>query len=63
MLPLLLSVVKKTFFIESVANVARNDVIEFLDLAARLPVRPEVDIYPLAELKTRRIHGAKVLRI
>lgn len=56
--------------IKSVANVARNDVIEFLDLAARLQIRPEVETYALAEanralieLKTRHIRGAKVLLI
>lgn len=56
--------------IKSVANVARNDVREFLALAAEIPIRPEVEEYPLEEanralldLKTRRIRGAKVLRV
>lgn len=56
--------------IKSVANVARRDLIEFLDLAARIPVRPEVEEFPLkeankalVELKTGKIRGAKVLRI
>ncbi len=56
--------------IKSVANVARRDVSEFLDLAARIPLRPEYQEYPLheadaalAELKARKIRGAKVLRI
>jgi propanol-preferring alcohol dehydrogenase len=56
--------------IKSVANVARRDVREFLDLAAEIPIRPEVEEYPLAaansallDLKTRRIRGAKVLRV
>ncbi|MCG6904998.1 MAG: zinc-dependent alcohol dehydrogenase family protein [Desulfobacteraceae bacterium] len=54
--------------IQSVANVARGDVAQFLQLAAAVPLRPEVQTYPLAaanqalvELKTRKIRGAKVL--
>jgi propanol-preferring alcohol dehydrogenase len=56
--------------IKSVANVARRDVAEFLDLAARIPLRPEVQELSLAdanlalrELKERKIRGAKVLRV
>ncbi len=56
--------------IKSVANVTRSDVREFLELAAELQLRPEIQEFPLAEanqalveLKTRRIRGAKVLRI
>ncbi|OQA42948.1 MAG: Alcohol dehydrogenase [Chloroflexi bacterium ADurb.Bin325] len=56
--------------IKSVANVARRDVSEFLALAAEIPIRPEVQEYELeaanqalAELKARRIRGAKVLTI
>jgi alcohol dehydrogenase, propanol-preferring len=56
--------------IKSVANVTRRDVTEFLELAARIPIKPEVQEYPLAaanqallELKQRKIRGAKVLRI
>lgn len=56
--------------IKSVANVARRDVVEFLALAAQIPIRPEVEVYPLdganqalLELKTRRVRGAKVLQI
>jgi len=56
--------------IKSVANVTRRDVSEFLDLAARIPIRPEVQEYKLEdanqallELKQRKIRGAKVLRI
>jgi len=56
--------------IKSVANVARSDVQEFLELAAEIPIKPEVQEYPLKnanlallELKTRKIRGAKVLRI
>jgi len=54
--------------IKSVANVARRDIDEFLDLAARIPIRPEVQTYgleqanlALVELKERKIRGAKVL--
>jgi len=56
--------------IKSVANVARSDVSEFLELAAEIPIKPEVQEFPLeganealVELKTRKIRGAKVLRI
>jgi propanol-preferring alcohol dehydrogenase len=56
--------------IKSVANVTRQDVSEFLALAAEIPILSEVQEYPLeeantalAELKARRIRGAKVLRI
>ncbi len=56
--------------IKSVANVTRQDVTEFLELAARIPIKPEVQEYALEDanqalldLKERRIRGAKVLRI
>ncbi len=56
--------------IKSVANVARNDVSEFLQLAAEIPIRPDILEYPLRdanvallELKERKIRGAKVLMI
>ncbi|HAM53400.1 MAG TPA: alcohol dehydrogenase [Nitrospiraceae bacterium] len=56
--------------IKSVANVTRRDVEEFLQLAAEIPIRPEVEEYgleeankALRELKERKIRGAKVLRI
>ena len=56
--------------IKSVANVTRNDVIEFLDLASRIPIKPEYEEFDLQdanqallELKTRKIRGAKVLNI
>lgn len=54
--------------IKSVANVARQDVTGFLDLAAQIPIKPEVQTYPLeranealVELKQGKIRGAKVL--
>lgn len=56
--------------IKSVANVTRNDVIEFLDLASKIPIKPEYEEFDLQdanqallELKTRKIRGAKVLNI
>ncbi len=54
----------------SVANITRRDVREFLSLAVKVPIRPDVQEYPLEdanlalrELKERKIRGAKVLRI
>lgn len=56
--------------IKSVANVARSDVAGFLELAAEIPIKPEVEEFPLenanralVELKHGKIRGAKVLRI
>jgi propanol-preferring alcohol dehydrogenase len=56
--------------IKSVANVARRDISEFLDLAAQIPIKPEFQEYALdeankalVELKERKIRGAKVLRM
>jgi propanol-preferring alcohol dehydrogenase len=54
--------------IKSVANVTREDVSEFISLAASIPIRPEIQLYPLeeankalTEIKQRKIKGAKVL--
>jgi propanol-preferring alcohol dehydrogenase len=56
--------------IKSVANVSRRDLSEFLALAAKMRIKPEIQEFALedanqalVELKTRRIRGAKVLRI
>jgi alcohol dehydrogenase, propanol-preferring len=56
--------------IKSVANVTRKDVKEFLELAAEIPIKPEVQEFGLEEvnevlleIKRRKIRGAKVLRI
>jgi len=56
--------------IKSVANVTRGDVKEFLDIASKIPIIPEVQEYrleeanvALTELKKRKIRGAKVLVI
>jgi len=54
--------------IKSVANITRADVREFLDLAAKLNIRPQVTEYPftranemLTDLKFSKSTGAKVL--
>jgi len=56
--------------IKSVANVARRDIAEFLEMASRIPIKPEVQEFSLEEanralmeLKERKIRGAKVLRL
>jgi alcohol dehydrogenase, propanol-preferring len=56
--------------IKSVANVTRRDISEFLQLAAEIPIRPDVQEFSLkeanealVELKEARIRGAKVLRM
>jgi alcohol dehydrogenase, propanol-preferring len=56
--------------IKSVANVAVNDVREFLAIAEEIPIIPEIRVYPLkeanialTELKRHHIRGAKVLKI
>jgi propanol-preferring alcohol dehydrogenase len=56
--------------IKSVANVAREDIVEFLKTAAEIPIKPEIQEYPLEsanqalmELKKGIIRGAKVLRM
>lgn len=56
--------------IKSVANVAREDISEFLKLASHIPIIPEVQEFSLeeanialVELKERKIRGAKVLRV
>lgn len=56
--------------IKSVANVARSDILEFLSLAASIPIKPEYQEYALqdanralTDLKQRKIRGAKVLVI
>jgi len=56
--------------VKTVANITRRDIAEFLPIAARVPLAPRVEVYPLAqanrallELKQGKVHGAKVLRI
>jgi propanol-preferring alcohol dehydrogenase len=54
--------------VRSVANLSRRDGEEFLPLAAQVPIRTEVELFPLAQanealtrLRTGRITGAAVL--
>jgi alcohol dehydrogenase, propanol-preferring len=54
--------------VRSVANLTRRDGEEFLDLASRVPVRTEIQTFPLAEanealkrLRQGHIRGAAVL--
>ncbi|MCZ2392223.1 MAG: alcohol dehydrogenase, partial [Acidobacteria bacterium] len=56
--------------IKSAANVTRQDVREFLSLAAEAGIKPEFQEYELKdanialnELKQGKIRGAKVLRV
>jgi alcohol dehydrogenase, propanol-preferring len=56
--------------IKSVANVTRQDIADFLELAAAMSLAPEVEPFSLfranealLELKERKIRGAKVLLI
>ena len=56
--------------IKSVANVTRADIRDFLALAERIGLKPDVETFPLedanralVDLKMRRIRGAKVLKI
>jgi propanol-preferring alcohol dehydrogenase len=56
--------------IKSVANITRKDVNDFLQLAAEISIKPEIQEFKLEEanralleLKERKIRGAKVLRI
>jgi alcohol dehydrogenase, propanol-preferring len=54
----------------SVANLTRRDGEEFLELAPRVPVRTEVEVYPLEaanealdSIRDGTVHGAAVLQI
>jgi len=54
--------------IKSVANVTRQDIRDFLELAAEIPLHPETEEYELqeanralAELKEGKVRGGKVL--
>jgi propanol-preferring alcohol dehydrogenase len=56
--------------IKSVANVTRQDVREFLELAAEAGIKPEVEEFALedanralVDMKQGKIRGAKVLRV
>lgn len=54
--------------IKSVANVTRYDIDEYLQVAAEIPIKPKVELYPLnranqalSDLKHKPVRGAKVL--
>lgn len=56
--------------LRSVANATRKDGVEFLKLAAEIPIQPTITIYPLeqanqalADLKHSRFNGEAVLEI
>jgi propanol-preferring alcohol dehydrogenase len=56
--------------VRSVANLTRRDAEEFMALAPEVPVRTEVEVYPLAEanevlarLRRGEVRGAAVLRV
>ena len=56
--------------LQSVANVSRRDVAEFLEIAASIPIKPKIEIYALEdanraliEMQSKPIRGAKVLQI
>jgi alcohol dehydrogenase, propanol-preferring len=56
--------------IKSVANVTRKDVEEFLELAAKFKIKPEVELFAfedalkaLIEIKEKKIKGAKVIKM
>jgi propanol-preferring alcohol dehydrogenase len=54
--------------IKSVANLTRQDAIEFLEIADKIPIRTDVQIYPLekanealSDLRAGKFHGAAVI--
>jgi len=56
--------------LKSVANVTRKDAEEFLPLAAKIPIKPEVQVFKLKDankvlnlLKAGKIQGAAVLKM
>jgi propanol-preferring alcohol dehydrogenase len=56
--------------VRSVANSTRDDCREFLRLAAEIPIRPRIQLYPLADanralqdLKHSRLDAAGVLQV
>jgi propanol-preferring alcohol dehydrogenase len=56
--------------LRSVANLTRRDGEEFMELAPRVPVRTEIETFPLAEanealarLRAGRVRGAAVLQV
>lgn len=56
--------------IKSVANITRKDIEEFLLMAEKASLKPEIEVYPfekanqaLKDIKERKIKGAKVLKV
>lgn len=56
--------------IKTIANVTSRDIAEFLPIAAEIPLRPAVEVYPLEaankalnDLQAGDVRGAKVLRV
>ena len=56
--------------LRSVANMTRQDAREFLELAPKVPIKPEVEVFPLAEanevllkLKRSELRASGVLKI
>lgn len=56
--------------IKSVANITARDIAEFLPIAAQIPIRTTVEVYPLEKanaalvaLKRQPVTGAKVLKM
>jgi alcohol dehydrogenase, propanol-preferring len=56
--------------LKTVANVTHEDLAEFLPIAAQIPIRSEISVYPLEEanqalvdLKLGPVRGAKVLQV
>ena len=56
--------------LKTVANVTAADISEFLEIASRMTLRPEVELYPLEranealrDLRRGHLRGAKVLQI
>jgi len=56
--------------IKSVANVTRQDISEFLLLASKISIKPEIEVYDfnsanlaLIDIRKRKIKGAKILKI
>jgi propanol-preferring alcohol dehydrogenase len=54
--------------LQTVANVTRRDIVEFLAIAEKAEIRPQVEVFPLSdankalrELRSGKIRGSKVL--
>ncbi len=54
--------------IKTVTNITRNDISEFLSIASKYSIKPEVEEYhfneankAIIDIKSRKIRGAKVL--